>query len=155
MKQAIRAFAVMAAVAIFAIASFTQASAQHSHAQSAQRSWKKGMVRLISTAWAGNTRLKEGMYHVRHIVKGDKHWLVFKEVGLRSGYLGGRMWEGREIARIECRVEPVEKSVRNTKVTLAKVDGIRLIEEIQIAGEHVRHVLMNTSSPSRAPLEAL
>ena len=144
MKQTIRVFAVMAAVAIFAVPSFAQAAAD-SGDQNAQQSWKKGMVRLTSTTWAGNTRLKEGMYHVRHIVEGDKHWLVFKKVGLRSGYLRGRMWEGREIARIECRVEPVEKSVRNTSVTLAQVDGIRVIEKIQIAGEHVRHVLINTS----------
>lgn len=58
---------------------------------------------------------------------------------LRAGYQGGLMWEGREVARIECRIAPTDKSLRNTKVTLAKSAGAYVIEQVQIAGEHVRH----------------
>jgi hypothetical protein len=104
------------------------------------------MVRLTRTAWAGNIRLERGMYHVKHVIEGGKHWLVFKEVALRAGYQEGSMWEGKEVARLECRVEPAEKSLRNTKVTLAKSEGAYVIEQIQIAGEKVRHVLDVKSS---------
>ncbi len=86
------------------------------------------------------------MYHVKHVIEGDKHRLVFKEVSLRAGSTGGLMWEGKEVARIECRVEPAEKSLRNTKVTLAKNAGAYVIEQIQIADERVRHVLAVKSS---------
>ena len=54
------------------------------------------------------------------------------------------MWDGKEVGRIECRVEPTDKSLRNTKITLARSAGAYVIEQIQIAGEHVRHVLINT-----------
>ncbi len=76
----------------------TRLAAQHSHDHGGDSSWKKGMVRLTKTAWAGNVRLKSGMYHVKHVVEGDKHWLVFKEVTLRAGYQEGFMWEGKEVA---------------------------------------------------------
>src|SRR6266498_1101417 len=100
MKFKIRLVAM--ALSLFAIATIAHVSAQHSHDHNANQSWKKGMVRLGRTAWAGNIRLERGMYHVKHVIEGDKHWLVFKEVTLRAGYQEGLMWEGKEVARIEC-----------------------------------------------------
>src|SRR6266571_1450770 len=126
---------------LLAIAGTARISAQHSHDHDSQ-SWKKGMVRLTKTAWAGNFVLQSGMYHVQHVIEGDKHWLVFKEVLLRAGYQEGTMWEGKEVARLECRAERAEKSVLNTKVVLVKTSGgVRSIQEIQIAGEEVKHIL--------------
>lgn len=144
MKFKIRFGVITVALAVFALASIGQVSAQHSQDHNGKQSWKKGMVRLSRTAWVGNVKLERGMYHVKHVTSGDKHWLVFKEVSLRAGYMGGLMWEGKELARIECRVEPAEKSLRNTKVTLAKSANAYVIEQIQIAGERVRHVLINS-----------
>ena len=146
MKFKIRLVAITVALTVFAIATIAPASAQHSHDHNAKRSWKKGMVRLTRTAWAGNVRLERGMYHVKHVIEGDNHWLVFKAVTLRAGYQEGFMWEGKEVARLECRVQPVEKSLRNTKVTLAKSARAYVIEQVQIAGENVRHVLAAKSS---------
>ncbi len=124
------------------------AMAQHTHDHANDSSWKTGMVRLTKSAWAGNVYLQSGMYHVKHVVEGDKHWLVFKEVTLRAGYQEGLMWEGKEVARLECRVEPATKSVRNTKTVLARTaSGAQSIQEIQIAGERVRHILL-ISSPA-------
>lgn len=145
MKRNIQFIAIAIVLTVFAAASAASASAQHSHDHGDQ-AWKKGMVRLNKTAWAGNVRLERGMYHVKHVVEGDKHWLVFKEVTLRAGYQEGLMWEGKEVARVECRVEPAEKSVRNTKVVLTKTSaGAYAIQEIQIAGEKVRHILLVNS----------
>jgi hypothetical protein len=88
------------------------------------------------------------MYHVKHVVEGDKHWLVFNAVTLGAGYREGQMWEGKEIARLECNVEPAARSLRNTKVILTKaVGGMRKVQEIQIAGERVRHILL-TNEPT-------
>ena len=144
MKFKIRFVVITVALAVFALATIARVSAQHSQDQNGKQSWKKGMVRLSRTAWVGNVKLESGMYHVKHVASGDTHWLVFKEVSLRKGYMGGLMWEGKEVVRIECRVEPAEKSLRNTKVTLSKNAGAYVIEQVQIAGEHVRHVLINT-----------
>ncbi|HEY5884968.1 MAG TPA: hypothetical protein VIT88_09800 [Pyrinomonadaceae bacterium] len=139
-KTQLAAVALTLAIATLAIAPRTVA--QHSHDHKAAVDWKKGMLRLSNPAWAGNVRLKDRMYHVKHVVDGDKHLLIFKSVTLRAGYQGGLMWEGKEVARLECRVEPVAKSVSNTKVKFGRnAAGERVIEEIQIAGEKVKHVL--------------
>jgi hypothetical protein len=90
------------------------------------------------------------MYHVKHVVEGDKHWLIFKTVSLAGGYREGSMWEGKEIARMECSVEPATKSVNNTKVVFSKTNADeRSIQDSQIAGEKVRHILLPDTRVSR------
>jgi hypothetical protein len=67
--------------------------------------------------------------------------LVFRSVALRAGRQFP-MWEGKELARLEFTLEAATKSVRNTKVILTKTSGgIRRIQEVQIAGEKVIHIL--------------
>ena len=144
MKHKMQFIAMTLTLALIAVASVTSVVAQHSHDHGDKPQWKKGMVRLNRSAYAGNVRLSSGMYHVKHLVEGDKHWLVFKEVTLRAGYQEGFMWEGKEVARVECRVEAAEKSLRNTKVVLTKSDSrTPSIQEVQIAGEKVRHILLS------------
>jgi hypothetical protein len=126
------------------------AMAQHTHDHGGATVWKTGMLRVSEPVWAGNVRLKSGMYHVKHVIDGDKHVLVFKSVALRAGYQEGSMWEGKEVARLECTVEPVAKSTSNTKMLLGKnAAGEPVIEEIQIAGEKVKHVLSNSTLTTR------
>ena len=136
MKSKIQLIAVSLAVVVLSALATVRVAAQHSHERGGSTEWKKGMVRLNTTVWLGNVRLKSGMYHVKHVMEGDKHVLVFKEVTLRAGYQGGLMWEGKEVVRVECIIEPATKSFRNTKVILSKTSGgTRTIQEIQIAGE--------------------
>ena len=120
MKSKTQIIASILALVLATAAGAARVAAQHSH-DHGDSSWKKGMVRLNTTVWIGDVRLKSGMYHVKHIVEGDKHWLVFKTVTLGAGYREGLMWEGEEIARLECSVEPTTKSVHNTKVISVKV----------------------------------
>jgi hypothetical protein len=145
MKRKMQLVAMSLVWAVISLAAVEPTLAQHTNNHGATE-WKKGMLRLNESAWIGDVRLKSGMYHVKHVIDGNRHVLVFREVTLRAGYQEGLMWEGKEIARSECSVEPATKSVRNTKVILTKTSGgIRRIQEIQIAGEKVRHILL----PSR------
>jgi len=44
-------------------------------------------------------------------------------------------------ARIKCRVEPVDKKVRNTAITLrTNAGGEKEIAEVQVAGEAFKHL---------------
>ncbi len=150
MKRKIQLIGLSLVLVLASTVMTVRVSAQHSHLEHDKISWKKGMLRLSKPAWAGNVRLKSGMYHVKHVVEGEKHWLIFKTVSLGGGYREGSMWEGKEIARMECSVEPTTKSVNNTKVILSKTNaGERSIQEIQIAGEKVRHILLPDTSVSR------
>jgi hypothetical protein len=101
---------------------------------------KKGMVTFSSSVKAGDTTLKPGMYHVQHLVEGSNHVFVFKSVSMPAGYREHQMVENSEAVRLRCTVEPVAKKTRNTKIKLGtNTDGEKVIEEIQVAGESVKH----------------
>ena len=126
-------------IALFAFASAFAAPlyAQHHETLSVG---KKGMVRLSSKVRAGDVVLESGMYHVQHIVEGSDHVIVFKPVTMPAGYREYQMTEGKEVVRLKCRLEPTDKSFNNTKIKLGRnASGERVIEEIQIAGEKVKH----------------
>ena len=149
MKTKIQLIGVTLALVLVAAAMTVRASAQHAYVEHDKTEWKKGMLRLSKSAWAGDIRLKSGMYHVRHVVDGHMHVLIFKSVTMPAGR-GFPMWEENEVARMECRVESAIKSVSNTKVVFSTTTaGERTIQEIQIAGERFRHVLLQHASASR------
>lgn len=134
------------ALVLLSLMPASRTPAQYTHDQSSQIVWKTGMLRLSKSVWAGDVRLKSGMYHVRHLVDGNRHVMVFRAVALPAGYKEFSMFEGKEVARLECSVEPATKRVRNTKIRLAKnAAGDLVIQEIQIAGENVKHILSESS----------
>ncbi len=137
MKNQIKFVAVTIALVI-ALGAFYQALAQHPDHLLVGT---KGMVRLSEKVRVGDRLLEPGMYHVQHVVEGTDHVFVFKPVTMPAGYREYSMVEGREIVRVKCRVEPLAKSVNNTKITFGRnAAGERTIEEIQVAGEKVKHI---------------
>jgi hypothetical protein len=140
MRKRAQLIAVGLALVLISLIAIPRVLAQHPHDQNSKIVWRTGMVRLSKAAWAGDVRLKSGMYHVKHVVEGNTHVIIFKPVTLPGGK-GFPMWEENGVARLACNVEPA-KEVRNTKVRLGKnVAGQSVILEIQIAGEKVRHIL--------------
>ena len=145
MKSKAQVIAVSLALLLISLVPAQRALAQHSPDQKSDGDRKTGMLRISEPVWAGDVRLKSGIYHVKHVVVGDKHTLVIKTVALPAGYKEFSMQEEKEVVRLECRVEPVAKSTSNTKILLGKnATGEPVIEEIQIAGEKVKHVLLST-----------
>jgi hypothetical protein len=136
MKNQIKFVATTIAL-VFAFGAFAQALAQHHDHLTVG---KKGMVKFSAKVRVGDRLLEPGMYHVQHVMEGTDHVFVFKPVTMPAGYKEYSMVEGREIVRLKCSVEPVAKSVNNTKITFGRnASGERTIEEIQVAGEKVKH----------------
>lgn len=136
MTRTTRLTVMSIALIAFATTFAAQLYAQHGKSVSPDR---KGMVRFSSKVRVGDVVLKSGMYHVQHVIEGNDHVIVFKPVALPAGKQFP-MWEEKEIVRLKCKIEPVDKSVRNTKIQLGRnASGERVIEEIQIAGERVKH----------------
>ena len=103
---------------------------------------KKGVFHFTSVVKVGEVALQPGMYQVQHLEEGGDHVLVFKEVGMQAGYKHGNTPVGKEVARVKCTVEPVNKSVNNTKITLrTTAAGEKVMEEVQVAGEMFIHKL--------------
>ena len=132
-RLTVMSIALIAFLAAFAAPLY----AQHGDTLSAN---KVGMVRFSSKVRAGDVVLEPGMYHVQHVIEGSDHVIVFKPVTMPAGYREYQMTEGKEVVRLKCRVAPADKSVNNTKIKLSRnASGERVIEEIQIAGEKVKH----------------
>ena len=132
-RLTVMSMALIAFLAAFAAPLF----AQHTHTLEANR---MGMARFSSKVRVGDVVLPAGMYHVQHVVEGSDHFIVFKPVTMPAGFKEYQMVEGREVVRLKCRVSPVDKSVNNTKIKLGRnAAGEQVIEEIQIAGEKVKH----------------
>ena len=142
MKSNTQLLAIGLALVLVSLISAPRVLAQNAHDHSSDGGWKTGMLRISEPVLAGDVRLSSGMYHVTHLVSGNTHVIVIKSVALLAGYKESSMVEQKEVARLECRVEPASKSMRNTKVSLGKnAAGQSVILEIQIAGESVKHIL--------------
>ena len=104
---------------------------------------KKGEVHFNVPVKAGDTVLRPGMYQVQHAVEGNDHIIVFKAMEMPAGYRHGNTPVAKETAaRIKCKVEPVDKKVNNTKITLrTNAAGEKEVAEVQIAGEAFKHLL--------------
>jgi hypothetical protein len=103
---------------------------------------KKGEIHFKSKVKAGDTVLGPGMYQVQHVVDGDSHAIVFREMSMPAGYRMGSATVGKEVARAKCSVEPVEKKVHSSRIVLRTTDaGEKQVAEVQIAGEAYKHVL--------------
>ncbi len=103
---------------------------------------KKGVLHLTTVVKVGEVALQPGMYQVQHVMDGSNHVIVFKEVGMQAGYRHGNTPVGKEVARVQCKVEPVSKKAGNTKITLrTNAAGEKEVSEILVAGETFKHIL--------------
>jgi hypothetical protein len=83
------------------------------------------------------------MYQVQHVVEGSDHIIIFNKMEMPAAYRHGNTPVAKEpAARIKCKIEPVDKKVNNTKITLrTNAAGEKEVAEVQVPGEAFRHVL--------------
>jgi hypothetical protein len=135
--------ATFAAIVLVMGSGLAAASAQEGKATPDFTLGKKGEIHLNVKVKAGSVVLEPGMYQLQHAMEGPKHFVSFKAVQMPAGYRHGNTQVAREAsARIECRVEPVEKKVSKTTITLrTNATGEKEIADVLIAGESFKHVL--------------
>ena len=101
---------------------------------------KVGKLHLGSSVIVGNTLLKTGMYQVRHIKESGSDLIVFRII--RMGYRDnmGNEQLGEEMARVKCRIEPVDQRWKHSKLHLERNSpNQKVATAVQIAGEAVLH----------------
>ncbi len=101
---------------------------------------KVGKLHIGSSVMVGNTLLKPGMYQVQHVTEGENHLIIFQNI--RMGYKSsmGNQTLGEEVVRVKCRIEPVGRSWKDTRLHVERNNsGLRVVTEVQIAGENVVH----------------
>jgi hypothetical protein len=92
---------------------------------------------------AGGTLLQPGMYQIQHASEGSSHVVTFKQMEMPAGYRHNNTPVSKETStRVICKVEPVDKKVSNTKITLRTNAACeKEIAEVQVAGEGFKHLL--------------
>ena len=102
----------------------------------------KGEIHFNVPVKAGGTLLPPGMYQLQHQVEGVDHVVIFKEMEMPANYRHSNTPVGKEVvARIKCRVEPVDKKVNTTKIELrTNAKGEKEVAEVQVAGEAFKHI---------------
>ena len=102
---------------------------------------RKGTLYLNSSVWAGDKLLKWGTYQVQHVVEGNDHVIVIKDVPSGASHRGNTI-PGKEVARLMCKLEPSNKEWKNTMIMLrTNAKGEKEISEIHVAGEKFIHLL--------------
>lgn len=90
---------------------------------------KKGAVTITSPMRVGNTLLTPGNYVFQHKVMGDEHLVIFEKAGT-------------EVARVTCRLEPLDKNAKDTSLyTHVSDSGEVILDAVAVAGEAVKHVI--------------
>ncbi len=101
---------------------------------------KTGVITIYVETKAGDLTLRPGRYFMRHMMSGEDHFIQFTEVTKPHNRSGG----GVPIAppvEIKCRLVPLEKKVRETKIIYAGPGGsVPRIDRVLVAGENVAHV---------------
>jgi hypothetical protein len=102
---------------------------------------KKGVISFSRPVRVGGTLLQPGDYQIQHVMDGQGHVVVFRELEtLQPEY--PYPFPGKEVARATCRVEPLEKKVGNSGVRLGvNAAGEKFVEEVYIHGERLGHLL--------------
>jgi hypothetical protein len=131
-----------AAAAILLVLTFSSAASAGDDKKPDFTIGKKGTIHFNVPVKVGAELLQPGMYEIQHAVEGGDHFITFKEVTMPAGYRHGNTPVAKETsARIKCRVEPVDKKVRNTKITLrTNAAGEKEVAEVQVAAEAFKHV---------------
>ena len=83
------------------------------------RAGRKGNLHIASTVRAGDVLLKPGMYEVQHVLEGGGDVIVFTEMKMPGPFEKGRTMHDsirREVARVKCKVEPVDRKWTHTRV---------------------------------------
>ena len=130
--------AVMAAVLLFNIAVAFAANKQ------VVKVGKKGDVTFNEPTKVGDITLPPGHYVFQHRVSGDDHFIKFvgaKEMHHYGSSMTNTMQVGPTTTKeIKCTVEPLNKKVRSTAITIDTGSGASEVKRIEIAGETVAHV---------------
>ena len=110
---------------------------------------KAGQLHISSTVRAGDVLLKPGMYEVQHFFEGTEV-IVFTEMKMPGPFEKGRTMGDsirREVARVKCNTEPVDRKWKNTRVILRiNAEGEKEVSEVQIKGENVRHLFVTDTN---------
>ena len=103
---------------------------------------KKGVLHFTNVVKVGELALQPGMYQVQHVTEGGDDLIIFREIQMGYRANMGNEQLGKEVAKVECRVEPVTNKWKDTKLIMrTNAAGEKEVGEIQIDGEAVKHMV--------------
>lgn len=90
---------------------------------------RTGEMKVASAIRVGQTLLNPGTYKFQHVIDGADHVVIFKQ-------------NGDEVARVTCRLEPLDKKAKKTALSTHVSDtGETILDAVEVRGENVKHVI--------------
>lgn len=90
---------------------------------------KKGEMKFTSATRVGQTVLQPGTYMFQHMIEGADHVVIFKK-------------NGDEMARVTCRLEPLDRKAKKTALYTHQGDaGEVILDALEVRGETVKHLI--------------
>ena len=88
-------------------------------------------VNFTEKVWVAATVLPQGNYEVRHVMEGQNHFMVFRQIGTRNPV---------EV-RAKCTLVPLEaKATDNQKIYVLNAANERVLSELVFKGDTAKHV---------------
>lgn len=89
---------------------------------------KTRSITFMEATKVGTTVLPAGEYKVQHLMDGSAHTLVFKSLE-----------KNKEVARVTCTMEKLDKKADRTMSHINNVDNQRVLTGLIFAGDDYRH----------------
>ncbi len=91
----------------------------------------KYQVSFTEKVWVAGTILPQGNYEIRHVMEGEDHIMVFRQLGVRKPV---------EL-RAKCTLVPLaEKSDQTQKIYTVNAANEWVLHELIFKGDHAKHV---------------
>jgi hypothetical protein len=87
-------------------------------------------VTFTAPTHVGDALLPQGEYEVRHLMEGENHIMVFKQIGGKSAE-----------ARVKCNLVPLKQKVDNSQVVYTlNAANERVLQTLRFSGDSAEHV---------------
>ena len=132
----------MALVATVWVLALVGTSARAAGQEHEMKVGKKGHMMFTTERKIGDVTLAPGHYQFQHRAEGPDHFVQFT---LLKGMMNhpnnpGAATSSARAGQIKCRVDSVDRKVRQTAVYSQNENGAQRITRILVAGENVAHV---------------
>jgi hypothetical protein len=88
-------------------------------------------VSFTEKVWVGDTVLPQGNYEIRHVMEGQNHIMVFRQLGTKKPV---------EV-RAKCTLVPLEANATDTqKIYILNAANERVLRELVFKGDKAKHV---------------
>jgi len=87
---------------------------------------------LFRQAKIGDTLVRAGDYKVLHLMEGDEHVMLFKQLGVPA--------KKAVVVKVKCTLKPLPEIARTNEQRYQLEDGVQVLVMLQFKGDKAQHI---------------